>query len=146
MGALGARVVHLSTAGVLPRRGSDDARGRARGWAWRCSSRLADRYGRGARGMASPEGLDDHHGRPAAGTRTGLGRGPDRLVRVGLGALGYGDERGERDGEQRTSAREVRHPRGIGQEAVVADAVKSRYALQCITGFMRSNGLCGECC
>jgi hypothetical protein len=36
-------------------------------------------------------------------------------------------------------------PGGIGQQTVVADAVEALYALQCIKGFMRSTGLCGEC-
>jgi hypothetical protein len=55
-----------------------------------------------------------------------------------VAALGGGDERGERRREQLPSACQILNPRGIGPQAVMAGAVKSRYALQCITGFRRS--------
>ena len=94
--------------------------------------------------MAALEGLDDHHGGAAAGTGSVVGGG---LLRRTLTAEEdrHGDERGNRSREQLPSACQVLDPCSIGQQAVMADAVKSSYALQRITGFMRSTGLCGEC-
>jgi len=80
---------------------------------------------RGARGMAAGEGLDDHQGRTAAGARAEVGGGEDLLGGMLVAALGGGNERGERRGEQLPSACQVLDPCGIGQEAVMADAVKS---------------------
>ena len=83
--------------------------------------------------MVSGKGLDDHHGCTATGARAGvLGWGV--LCDILTGEDGHGNERGERSGEQLPGPCQVLDPCGIGQQAVMADAVKSSYALQRITG------------
>jgi hypothetical protein len=94
--------------------------------------------------MATLKGLDDDHGGAAAGTGSVVG-GCLLLRAVTADEDRHGNERGYRSREQLPSPCQVLDPCGIGQQAVMADAVKSRYALQRIKGFMRSPGLCGEC-
>ena len=90
--------------------------------------------------MAALEGLDDDHGCAAAGTGSIVGGG--LLVRaVSAGEDRHGNERGERSGEQLPGPCQVLDPCGIGQQAVMADAVKSNYALQRISGFELSRVL-----
>ncbi len=92
--------------------------------------------------MTFGEGLDDHHGCTATGTRAGI-FGWGVLCDILSGGEGYGNERGYRSGEQLPSPCQVLDACGIGQQAVMADAVETRYALQHIKGLMWSSGLCG---
>ena len=55
----------------------------------------------------------------------------------------HGKERGQRGRQQLARPRQRLDAGGIGQQAVVADAMEAIYALQRINGFMRSKGLCG---
>ena len=74
--------------------------------------------------MTFGEGLDDHHGCTATGTRAGvLGWGV--LCDILSGEDGHGNERGQRSGEQLPGPCEVLDPGGVSQQAVVADAVES---------------------
>ena len=76
--------------------------------------------------MTFGEGLDDHHGCTATGARAGvLGWGV--LCDILSGEDGHGNERGERSGEQLPGPCQVLDACGIGQQAVMADAVKSRW-------------------
>ena len=92
--------------------------------------------------MAWGKGLDNHHRPPATGTKAGI-FGWGILCNRLSGGEGYGNERGYRGREQLPSPRQVLDARGIGQQAVMADAVETRYALQHIKGLMWSSGLCG---
>ncbi len=75
--------------------------------------------------MASSKGLDNHHGRTTIGTRAGVFDW-GILCDILSGGEGYGNERGYRGGEQLPSPRQVLDACGIGQQAVMADAVESR--------------------
>jgi len=94
--------------------------------------------------MAALEGLDDEHGGAAAGTGSVVG-GCLLLRTVIAGEDRHGNERRSRCGEQLACTGQVLDPCGIGQQAVMANAVESAYALRRISGFMQSTGLCGEC-
>ena len=83
--------------------------------------------------------FDDDHGCPARRTHVGVVRGVvgiDGRWRV-FGVVG-GVLTQERQDPSQGSC-----PQVVGEEPEVADAVESCYALQRITRFMQSPGLCG---
>jgi len=73
--------------------------------------------------MAAGEALDDHHGRPAAGTGTGVAARGIRCT-ILTGEAGHGNERRWGGGEQRSGVGQMLDPGGIGQQAIMADAVE----------------------
>ena len=91
---------------------------------WSCSHGLGQELctGRGAWLGAGLEALDDDHAAAAVGT--GLGESRRLGAIVALAIIGFGLPR--RHGEQVASQGEVPGPAAVGEEAIMADAVKAR--------------------